>query len=243
MCMNTTCLACWSARCENQSVKAIEVQSYTYIAVAREMGCPALRTCRSFKTLVMTSPCHVAMVITGSTMAAVWANFAQTPTNGLALISHNVALHLPGYSDAAVMRSTWEQLEQEYKQLPAALRAQSLPGYAILIWLVKVWVDAGRPWVSNTYVLRTYEYKLFPEVRAHCCPCCTAAAAMHWKLQFCSSCNLAVCVQVDDSLAYLWCHQQHRQRQHCWHMLLSGAYPYSYRPWHCLVICCRLLLT
>ena len=99
-------------------------------------------------------------------MASVWANFALTPTNGLALLTHNFALHLSGYADAGVMGSTWQQLQQRYKQLPAALRAQTMPGHALLIWLVKEWVQSERNNISDTYVLSLYQAKLFPKARA-----------------------------------------------------------------------------
>jgi hypothetical protein len=127
-------------------------------------------------------------------MSIVWVNFSETPTNGLALISHNVPVHLPADSEENEMRAAWSCMEDQHKvQLPEELYAQCyLRNHALLTWLVSIWMAAPtsqaykagqvllqkgdekeqalqtQPPVSSTFVMDVLMSKLFPEVIADC---------------------------------------------------------------------------
>ncbi|KAG2422357.1 hypothetical protein HXX76_016082 [Chlamydomonas incerta] len=125
----------------------------------------------ALKLLLLESPPWVAWAVTGSAMATVWANVAETPTNGFALIMHHRRLNLSPTVPTDVLRAAWQQLKIQTATWspppPDDLVWRSPPHHAMLAYLCQEWrLHSCTAGTAELLVEQTMAQKLIPELLA-----------------------------------------------------------------------------
>ncbi|KAG2423514.1 hypothetical protein HXX76_015262 [Chlamydomonas incerta] len=125
---------------------------------------------QSFYLLERPAP-PPAVADTRSAMATLWANVAETPTNGFALIMHHRRLNLSPTVSTDVLRAAWQQLKIQTAAWspppPDDLVWRSPPHHAMLAYLCQEWrVHSRTAGTAELLVEQTMAQKLIPEVLA-----------------------------------------------------------------------------
>ncbi|PNW84398.1 hypothetical protein CHLRE_03g144144v5 [Chlamydomonas reinhardtii] len=126
---------------------------------------------RILKELLLHSPHWVAWAVTGSSsMATLWANVADTPTNGWPLSMHHRRLNLSPTVSTDVLQVAWKQLKAQAANwdppLPNDLVWRSPPQIATLAYLCQEWRYSRTASTAAELVDQTMTQKLIPEVLA-----------------------------------------------------------------------------